>query len=265
MTLPNLYVPTWTTTIHSLHDAAQVVGGVQRALLPKRHNSQHLPLQPIPMGIHTQTIPGGLSLSLDYGEGRLLFETPGLGSKSIALEGLNGDKLMNEVIKLMRQAGFDQEVPLEAPLTTPMQIDGTIAAGYAAVQYAVFTGLARFKARIEGRFSPIVVFPHHFDISTVIFAPGNVEMDEGGAHLNFGFAPFTDGQYEHPYLYAYAHPFPEDFAYSALPGAAYWHREGWTGAVLNYDAISAHNESEWLIERTALSFYETLIGAIADK
>jgi hypothetical protein len=35
--------------------------------------------------------------------------------------------------------------------------------------------------------------------------------DEGKKHLNFGFAPYTEGQYELPYLYAYAYPYPEPF------------------------------------------------------
>jgi hypothetical protein len=43
--------------------------------------------------------------------------------------------------------------------------------------YRVFTAAARFRARLEGSQTPIVVWPEHFDLSTLWF-PTNDRSDE---------------------------------------------------------------------------------------
>ncbi len=262
MPLTDLALPTWETTIHSLHDAVQVVGRVQRALLPRQRNAAHLPLQPTPFGLHTQPLPGDGALLVDYSAGAVILHHPAHDPVHVPLNGLTGDALLEQVNRTMQRFGYTHTTTLDTPLTTPMQIDSAIGAGYAAAQFAAFTGLARFRARIAGRFSAMRVFPHHFDVSMLIFAPGNAAMDEGSAHLNFGFAPFTAGQYPHPYLYAYAHPYPEGFEHGKPPEGAFWNVGGWTGLVMPYAEIARAAEPEWLIERTALAFYDLLWGAV---
>lgn len=265
MPLIDLALPNWTTTIHSLHDAVQVVGRVQRGLLPRQRNAAHLPLQPTPFGLHTQPLPGEGALLVDYGAAQVILHHPAHNPVHLTLNGISGDTLLEQVNAAMQGFGYAHTTTLEAPLTTPMHIDTTIAAGYAAAQFAAFTGLARFRARIAGRFSAMRVFPHHFDLSMLIFSPGNTTMDESEAHLSFGFAPFTAGQYTLPYLYAYAHPYPDGFTRGEPPEGAFWNRYQWTGLVLPYLEIARAAEPEWLIERTALAFYDLLWGAVRER
>jgi hypothetical protein len=129
------------------------------------------------------------------------------------------------------------------------------ANGYADALYRVFTALARFRARLQGHMTPLVVFPEHFDLSTLWFVEG--DMDDHKPHLNFGFAPFSPGL-PRPYLYAYAYPYPADFAAPPLPAPARWHSEGWRGVVIDYDAISQHNDPEAAIERLCLHVFASL-------
>jgi hypothetical protein len=265
MPLIDLALPAWEQTIHSLHHAVQVVGRVQRSLLPRQRNAAHLPLQPIPFGVHTQPLPGDASLLVDYGAAQVVLHHPAHEAVHLPLHGITGDALLEQVNAAMQRFGYAHSVTLETPLNKPMMIEGAIGAGYAAAQFAAFSGLARFRARHAGRFSAMRIFPHHFDISMLVFAPGNVAMDEGEAHLNFGFAPFTEGQYTHPYLYAYAHPYPDGFSFGEPPEGAFWNREGWTGLVLPYTAIASAAEPEWLIERTALAFYDLLWKAVRER
>jgi hypothetical protein len=118
----------------------------------------------------------------------------------------------------------------------PLTLDRDTAAGYAQAQDTVFTGLARFRARLEGHMTPIVLWPHHFDLSTLWML--DPEMDDHKPHLNFGFAPFTPGQFDQPYLYAYAYPYPDGFVPPAVPAPLRWQRDGWTGLVVTYDDLA---------------------------
>jgi len=100
--------------------------------------------------------------------------------------------------------------------------------------------IARWRGRISGHLSPIVVWAEHFDLSTVYFA--NPEMDEYQSHINIGFAPFTEGVFERPYLYAYAYPYQENYAIPALEAPLKWETEAYTGIYLAYDDIVGQDE-----------------------
>ena len=51
------------------------------------------------------------------------------------------------------------------------------------------------------------------------------------------------------YFYATAYPVPDNWADLALPEGAYWHTEGWTGAILPYAAVVASEQPlELLLE-----------------
>ena len=105
----------------------------------------------------------------------------------------------------------------------------------------------------------MVVWPGHFDLSFLWFATDNAT--EKGPHLNFGFAPFSDGL-PRPYLYSYAWPLPAGFSASSLPPMAYWHTIGWTGVVVPYDELVKVADPEAVIEETFTEIYKTLSGGL---
>jgi hypothetical protein len=87
--------------------------------------------------------------------------------------------------------------------------------------------------------SPRRVWPHHFDLATL------VELGEGRS-LGFGMSP-GDGSYDEPYFYATPWPYPpSDATLPELPSGAHWHREGWTGAVLVASAFELSLLDAWL-------------------
>ena len=90
----------------------------------------------------------------------------------------------------------------------PLAVDAPTSAAYGEALYRVFTAVARFRARLAGPQTPIVVWPEHFDLSTLWFPTG--DRSDSAPQMNFGFAPF-DSSYPRPYLYAYAYPMPEGF------------------------------------------------------
>lgn len=85
--------------------------------------------------------------------------------------------------------------------------------------------------------STVRVWPHHFDIATLV----TVEEDtEGNATktVGVGVAPMGGG-YEEWYAYVSPWPAPDASTLQDLSGEAYWHTDGWTGAVLRGSDIAA--------------------------
>jgi|SRR5581483_1228782 len=85
---------------------------------------------------------------------------------------------------------------------------------------------------------------HHFDLALLWFSgrkvPGQDPNDAENAdeQMNFGFSVGDEGIPE-PYFYITAYPLPKNFVGAPLPHGAYWHTDGWNGAVLLYKALVA--------------------------
>jgi len=75
--------------------------------------------------------------------------------------------------------------------------------------------------------------------------PGVDPADEENAdeQMNFGFVS-GDAEIRDAYFYATAYPPPMGWTDSPLPAEAYWHSEGWTGAVLMYERLAGIAEPE---------------------
>ena len=84
--------------------------------------------------------------------------------------------------------------------------------------------LGRIPRDVAGA-SEVRVWPHHFDIATLVSYPG-------GASTGAGLAP-GDVYYGEPYFYVNAYPFPgTDRLTASLAGGGRWHTQEWIGAVL---------------------------------
>jgi hypothetical protein len=120
-----------------------------------------------------------------------------------------------------------------------------VSASYGQALYRVFSATARFRARLAGPQTPIVVWPEHFDLSTLWF-PTNDRPDAAPV-MNFGFAPF-DAVGERPYLYTYAYPMPDGFKRLPLPAPARWNTAGCKGMRVPYEELAKADDPKTLIE-----------------
>lgn len=80
--------------------------------------------------------------------------------------------------------------------------------------------------------SPIYIWPHHFDMATLMTLAGE---GESAQTVGVGFSP-GDGGYNQPYWYVTPWPYPAKEVLPAL-SVGDWHTEGWIGAILLADAI----------------------------
>jgi hypothetical protein len=118
-----------------------------------------------------------------------------------------------------------------------------------------YANAARFLAHVRAGHpgaSAVRVWPHHFDIATLLFVEANASKTIG-----IGLSP-GDQSYDEPYFYVTPSPHPP--VDSMLPdlGSGKWHRTCWVGAVLTASdllRLAPERQAECVaaFEQTALS------------
>jgi hypothetical protein len=265
------------STAQELRKAAQVIAAIR--LLELEHSPHYLEfsLNVKAEGLSTAILPSRGEVTLDFKQSSIRVIAPNGKITSVSLAGNSQVSLFEAVLGAMSIDGVSSAPDgsrLNALLTaikakgrpvvpdranyadpTPFKIDPQLASDYADAVYHVFTAIARFRARLEGYMTPLVVWSEHFDISFLWFA--TEEAAESAPHMNFGFAPFSPG-FERPYLYAYAYPLPGSYDPPELPAPARWNTERWTGVVLDYDDMRKPADPEGFIEDSCLGIYRSL-------
>jgi hypothetical protein len=272
----------WENTSRALHQASMLLGTIQNAVLSPRKNYLHMPFFVEPDGIVSQKLPQGGRIHVNYKAANIIYRPGTGGEQRFAMadhtqaslfeallsalkqdelaafyEGVVSDKLAAGMLaKLHADKSRVEFLRLEdVTATDPLTVNSQTASDYAGVLYGALTGVARFRARLAGHMTPVVVWAEHFDLSTLWFPPENAVMDDGKAHINFGFAPFSPG-FELPYLYVYMYPYPDDFVPPELPDPATWNTEGFRGIVVRYPDLMAQDD--------AVQFIEALYGQLFD-
>lgn len=268
----------WEQSAHSLHQAAALLGAIRMLVQEPVPNYLELALKPEPEGLSTDALPSGGSVLLNLAQSEVWVLSPKGEKSTVPLQGHTQAGLLEAILTTLdfqgqglapqKEGSFSKgflqalhakmhtlEGSLELSSTQPLRIDPKLSAEYSQVLYRIFTATARFKARLSGPQTPLVVWPEHFDLSTLWFASD--QADENAPHMNFGFAPF-DGVHPRPYLYAYAYPMPEGFEQLPLPAPAQWHTAPWKGVYVPYDELARSSDPEALIEAIFSEVYQVL-------
>ncbi|MEP7291285.1 MAG: DUF5996 family protein [Chloroflexota bacterium] len=267
-------------TLHNLYSVGRLVGALRQVTFEKQPNFLHLGMKIVRDGVSTDVLPNGGEVTLDMREVALVYQPAQGAAQRIALEGQTQAALLEKLLETIYAQELAGMFPYAADETytealfkaagsrpnygnpsrehttsrEPLHFDDEIAYHYRDALYSIFTSMARFRARLNGAMTPLVVWPEHFDISFIWFAG---DADESHPHLNFGFAPYSAG-IDEPYLYAYAYPYPARFEPPMLPEGARWHTEGWTGVVLPYAEIAQRAEGEASVEASYTAIYRAL-------
>ncbi len=246
MPLPSLN--DWDTTRDSLHRAAQVVSAIRKAFIKPQPNALQLSLFVTPTGVSTGVLPGGNEFSVDFVDATLNYRESSGQVLRISLEKHHQQGALVALVSSMKTVQFQTtQLVVKGGFTDkPFEIDRKLAADYATALFAVYSSIARFRARLLGTMTPAVIWAHGFDLSTLWF-PGNNLDEQSQPHCNYGFSPGSAG-FPRPYLYAYVWPRPDDLTQARLPEPARWNSEGWTGAIVDYDVIARENQPEVVIE-----------------
>ncbi len=261
-----------------------LMGPIQNAVFAPRANYLHLPFWVHRFGLDSQALPGGVEIHMDFCVGETIVARPSGENVRFAYAGHSQHSLFAAMLSDLRRdvlADFladAADTPLPEFLMTKLHADASrveflqlehvshneplvfnaqTGKDYAALLDMMFTAFARFRARLKGHLTPIVVWPEHFDLSTLWFAEG--DFDDSKAQLNFGFAPFSEGL-PYPYLYVTAYPHRAELQAQTLPAGASWHTEGWSGVVVPYHEIAAQAEPALYVERMLLALFPIMHG-----
>ena len=93
-----------------------------------------------------------------------------------------------------------------------------------------------FRMRLEGNFSLVHLWPHHFDFSIEWFTGKKDEQ------IGTGISP-GDEQYSEPYLYMNPYPFNPKVIENNLPVGT-WHTSTWKGIKVERDDLANYPQNE---------------------
>lgn len=243
--LPEFDVEKLAPTRDYLRNAALVLGSLQRAFIAPNPRDWHHGLEVNMRGLSSQ------SFEVNGVETRGLIDLVKhkfrLGTANWRLEEFDGPELFNNVKVWL--ASQQLEIELETPeFVKAHTYDAVVANDYAEALWWLDKQFREIKTKLEpGVCSPVLVYPHHFDLSLVWF-PWD---DQRQASLGWSTGDETVAE---PYLYVTAYPEPEGFSTAALVEGAFWQQDGFSGAVLPYAALAAADDGEGLLD----AFYAPL-------
>jgi len=234
-----------------LHHAAQLVAAVGRSLVPPRPDDGHTSLQwmdgrlvgqPVagPPAWRATLRPSDLSLSVERGD-----ELVG----QFALVGRTREEAFAWLTGLTRTLGIEAgRLKIDAPYKIPDHPVGASAPFPSAgtPEFAELTrwfadgdALVRAVAAAWPGAAPVRVWPHHFDVGSVL--PLGTSHGAEAPSIGIGLSPGDEGIAE-PYLYVTLWPPPDPESLQTPPSGGRWNREGWTGAVLTGSEIGATHD-----------------------
>ncbi|HUN22662.1 MAG TPA: DUF5996 family protein [Anaerolineales bacterium] len=273
------FSPNWLTTAQSLNQAAELLGGIRRLTQPRQPVSLHLALDITRRGLSVGKLPQNGKLWLEFASGCICYQNAdGTVADKIRIHGFTQaqifsnllELLANELAELLPQSpnrvdDFFQAltdkggyVPPREEYAKPVElsVDGMESQNYAHWHWLMFTALARFRAQLAGTLSPLIVWPHHLDMATLLFAEN--QLNDHLPHMAFGFAPYSPGL-PTPYFYAYAYPTPSDFQpTSALPNGLIWENTAYRGIYLASETIALQHDPAEFVESACQLSYQFL-------
>ncbi|MEB3218664.1 MAG: hypothetical protein VKN72_20855 [Nostocales cyanobacterium 94392] len=89
--------------------------------------------------------------------------------------------------------------------------------------------------------SAIHIWPHHFDIATLITLAGT--KNGHPMTIGIGMSP-GDSNYNEPYWYVSGYPYPDVTNLTELEGG-FWHTQHWVGAVLTASQLSGGGDMQY--------------------
>ncbi len=240
----------WIAARQQLHAAAQAAAAPGKQLLPHQPDFSEQSFcwdeaaRALAQGVIAGPRPVRSALRPDPPALLLLDGASPAALRELPLDGLTLEDafgwLESELAALLgRPVAFDRPAePPPLPTGTGGRFSTADTEAFAALA-AWFAGGHRLLAAVAACHpgaAPVRCWPHHFDIATLL------PLDEGGdpetaRSIGVGLQP-GDGARPEPYLYVTPWPYPDA---ARLPPLAVgcWHIEGWTGAVLEAEALVA--------------------------
>lgn len=254
---PPLSLSDLKPTLTTLQSYAKVIGKVRRAMTPRHKHWFHVSLRVSSSGLTTTAIPAGArtyELLLDLTAHRLVITTSRGEQWQTPLRGQSAAQFCNDTLAALAHLDIHPEIDKSLFAdATPGVYDRAVVERYWQALSQIDAIFKQFKGELRQETSPVQLWPHHIDLAMLWFSgrlvPGQDPANEEYAdeQMNFGFSPGDEG-IPNPYFYITAYPLPDGLTGTVLPANAKWHTQGFTGAVMMYDAlVGADDPAEKLL------------------
>lgn len=251
MTLPSL--ENWASTRDALHQIAQVAGAVCATSSDPSPNDLHFSLELTAGGLSTARMRCGGVLSIDFAQFELAFLRNDKRVFTLDISGHSQTSLMRRLLSLFGDCDYAVQPSLKhITHDTPLACERTIAIEYQALLDAVYTALARFRARLSGHMTPLALWPHHFDLAFIWFPTPQTD-EQTAPQIAFGFAPYSPGL-ERPYFYAYAWSKPTGYVQAPVEAPAQSISAAYTGLYAAYDDLRERDDFCRTVESMLLAY-----------
>jgi hypothetical protein len=107
--------------------------------------------------------------------------------------------------------------------------------------------------------SAIYIWPHHFDIATLITLVGT--KNGNPLTVGVGLSP-GDTSYQEPYWYVSPYPYPDIANLPTLDGQAFWHTQHWVGAVLQASQFTKNANAQTQQQQVAAFLHSAVKASI---
>lgn len=248
-----------------LHYAVQFAAGLGISYLEHEPDDGHTNLGwNAELGaLVSRSVPGSgaVAIGIRLRDLMVLVMRDGAATDRLPLGGITLSEAHERLGGALGRAGLDRgRYTLERHYELPAHPVATGGA-FGTDDVAAFDQLARWFAnaaialgRVAGEVrgaSEVRVWPHHFDIATLV-------SYGGGASTGAGLEP-GDGYYDEPYFYVNARPQPKAERLSArLAGHGRWHTKDWIGAVLRGSDVTGDGAAQ---ERQVSAFLASALEA----
>jgi len=222
-----LLLAAFAPTRDYVQDVARVVGKVQQLFVEPDQHDWHRGLVVNELGIATQPLRGVASLiQINLRNG--MVET---GDSSWPLASTSAQDIFTKLQEWAAAKGSKKSPETPEFQTQSSTFDPAQAAQLLDAMVWSTTQLDELKAKLTtGLTSPVLLYPHHFDVSLSWFPDNDTQQ------LTFGFST-GDETIAEPYYYTTSYPESEAFTTKVLPTPAYWQKDGFSGAVIKYNEL----------------------------
>lgn len=256
---PELNLSDWKKTRDLIQSYAVLLSDIKSGFSFHQKNWEEHSLKIYAKGLTTTPIPviinsgiETLDLNLNLIEHSLKIFC-GSSRLSVSFENQSSLSFAKETMGILKELGVDYRI-YDKDYSSGNQgnYSGEKASAYWNVLKQIYFVLLEFKGSLIEETSSINFWPDHFDIAMLWFSgrliPGKdpSDWDHSREQMNFGFST-GDDEIPEPYFYMTAYPFNEELTKSKLPNNAFWHTEGWKGAVLKYSELTKSGKPKELL------------------
>lgn len=209
-----------------LQDISKILGKLQQVFIVPAPHDWHKGLEIGGSGLSTQDLGGGRRILLDFLKVELSMDT-----FTLTLNNMDPVAVYEMLAAWALKSG--SKTPVEKPeleskggKCDPHQASQLLAAlSFTRDVFKDFSGMIG-----SGTLSPLLVYPHHMDVSLVWFPKDDDNQ------IGFGFS-IGDSDVPEPYYYVTQYPQSSEFTKTRVVPPARWQQQGFSGAILPYNDI----------------------------